>query len=155
MFFTGLQDRRTPNDRRPVYQTWRSVHQWRGVRVADLWWEQACKDRSDTATTECTQSIKMHYWCIDYINISTASLPGMWERTVTIGSGGKTFSATGWKVMHILSEFIGNVFFLTVYYYNDSFFFVRLAGSSAPDTSWNTWKPSIRTVFTTVPQLLR
>jgi len=28
----------------------------------------------------------------------TASLPGMWERTVTIGSAGKTFSATGWKV---------------------------------------------------------
>lgn len=28
----------------------------------------------------------------------TASLPGMWERTITIGSGGKTFSATGWKV---------------------------------------------------------
>nr|XP_020650605.1 kynurenine--oxoglutarate transaminase 1 isoform X1 [Pogona vitticeps]XP_020650606.1 kynurenine--oxoglutarate transaminase 1 isoform X1 [Pogona vitticeps]XP_020650607.1 kynurenine--oxoglutarate transaminase 1 isoform X1 [Pogona vitticeps] len=27
-----------------------------------------------------------------------ASLPGMWERTVTIGSAGKTFSATGWKV---------------------------------------------------------
>ncbi|MEE6505595.1 hypothetical protein FKM82_005572 [Ascaphus truei] len=27
-----------------------------------------------------------------------ASLPGMWDRTVTIGSAGKTFSATGWKV---------------------------------------------------------
>ncbi|XP_069465296.1 kynurenine--oxoglutarate transaminase 1 isoform X2 [Ambystoma mexicanum] len=27
-----------------------------------------------------------------------ASLPGMWERTVSIGSAGKTFSATGWKV---------------------------------------------------------
>ncbi|KAJ8938177.1 hypothetical protein NQ314_011585 [Rhamnusium bicolor] len=27
-----------------------------------------------------------------------ASLPGMWERTVTIGSAGKTFCATGWKV---------------------------------------------------------
>lgn len=27
-----------------------------------------------------------------------ASLPGMWERTVTIGSAGKSFSATGWKV---------------------------------------------------------
>lgn len=29
-----------------------------------------------------------------------ASLPGMWERTVTVGSAGKTFSATGWKVKH-------------------------------------------------------
>ncbi|KAM4663342.1 uncharacterized protein O3C94_011564 [Discoglossus pictus] len=31
-------------------------------------------------------------------HIRIASLPGMWERTITIGSGGKTFSATGWKV---------------------------------------------------------
>ena len=28
----------------------------------------------------------------------SASLPGMWERTITIGSAGKTFSATGWKL---------------------------------------------------------
>uniref|UniRef100_H3D8B7 Kynurenine--oxoglutarate transaminase 3 n=1 Tax=Tetraodon nigroviridis TaxID=99883 RepID=H3D8B7_TETNG len=26
------------------------------------------------------------------------SLPGMWERTITIGSAGKTFSVTGWKL---------------------------------------------------------
>lgn len=31
-------------------------------------------------------------------HIKIASLPGMWERSVTIGSAGKTFSATGWKV---------------------------------------------------------
>ncbi|XP_042334895.1 kynurenine--oxoglutarate transaminase 1 isoform X2 [Sceloporus undulatus] len=31
-------------------------------------------------------------------HIRIASLPGMWERTLTIGSAGKTFSATGWKV---------------------------------------------------------
>ncbi|KAM7093647.1 kynurenine--oxoglutarate transaminase 1 isoform 1-T1 [Molossus nigricans] len=31
-----------------------------------------------------------------------ASLPGMWERTLTIGSAGKTFSATGWKVGWVL-----------------------------------------------------
>jgi N-succinyldiaminopimelate aminotransferase len=31
-------------------------------------------------------------------HIPIATLPGMWERTVTIGSGGKTFSVTGWKV---------------------------------------------------------
>ena len=28
----------------------------------------------------------------------SASLPGMWDRTVTIGSAGKTFSVTGWKL---------------------------------------------------------
>ncbi|TFD04220.1 MULTISPECIES: aminotransferase class I/II-fold pyridoxal phosphate-dependent enzyme [unclassified Cryobacterium] len=31
-------------------------------------------------------------------HIPIATLPGAWERTVTISSGGKTFSLTGWKV---------------------------------------------------------
>ncbi|XP_023015012.2 kynurenine aminotransferase [Leptinotarsa decemlineata] len=30
-------------------------------------------------------------------HIRMASLPGMWDRTITIGSAGKTFSITGWK----------------------------------------------------------
>jgi aspartate/methionine/tyrosine aminotransferase len=32
------------------------------------------------------------------MHISIASLPGMWERTLTINSTGKTFSMTGWKI---------------------------------------------------------
>jgi len=39
-----------------------------------------------------------HLWFDDHRHIPIATLPGMWERTVTIGSGGKTFSFTGWKV---------------------------------------------------------
>ncbi|KAF2346250.1 Aminotransferase class I/classII, partial [Trinorchestia longiramus] len=31
-------------------------------------------------------------------HIRMANLPGIWERTVTIGSAGKTFSVTGWKI---------------------------------------------------------
>lgn len=31
-------------------------------------------------------------------HIPIASLPGMWERTISISSGGKTFRSTGWKV---------------------------------------------------------
>jgi N-succinyldiaminopimelate aminotransferase len=27
-----------------------------------------------------------------------ATLPGMWERTLTVTSAGKTFSVTGWKI---------------------------------------------------------
>ncbi|CAH1767386.1 3265_t:CDS:2 [Entrophospora sp. SA101] len=27
-----------------------------------------------------------------------ANLPGMWDRTITVGSGGKTFGVTGWRV---------------------------------------------------------
>jgi N-succinyldiaminopimelate aminotransferase len=34
----------------------------------------------------------------DGIHRPLASFPGMAERTVTIGSGGKTFSCTGWKI---------------------------------------------------------
>jgi len=30
--------------------------------------------------------------------VRVASLPRMWERTITIGSAGKTFSVTGWKL---------------------------------------------------------
>lgn len=31
-------------------------------------------------------------------HVPMATLPGMWERTVTISSAGKTFSFTGWKI---------------------------------------------------------
>ncbi len=31
-------------------------------------------------------------------HVSLATLPGMWERTLTINSVGKTFSVTGWKI---------------------------------------------------------
>lgn len=31
-------------------------------------------------------------------HISIATLPGMWERTVTVGSAGKMFGVTGWRV---------------------------------------------------------
>jgi aspartate/methionine/tyrosine aminotransferase len=36
-------------------------------------------------------------------HIALATLPGMWERTVTINSTGKTFSLTGWKIGYIIA----------------------------------------------------
>jgi N-succinyldiaminopimelate aminotransferase len=39
-----------------------------------------------------------HLWFDDHVHVPIATLPGMFERTVTVGSGGKTFSFTGWKV---------------------------------------------------------
>ncbi|MDP1876618.1 MAG: pyridoxal phosphate-dependent aminotransferase [Actinomycetota bacterium] len=39
-----------------------------------------------------------HLWFDDHRHVPIASLPGMHERTVTIGSGGKSFSFTGWKI---------------------------------------------------------
>uniref|UniRef100_A0A2I3LJQ2 Kynurenine--oxoglutarate transaminase 1 n=1 Tax=Papio anubis TaxID=9555 RepID=A0A2I3LJQ2_PAPAN len=47
---------------------------------------------------------EVYQWMVydGHPHISIASLPGMWERTLTIGSAGKTFSATGWKVGWVL-----------------------------------------------------
>ncbi|MBX5446706.1 methionine aminotransferase [Sphaerobacter sp.] len=37
------------------------------------------------------------------VHVPPATLPGMWERTVTINSTGKTFSMTGWKVGYAIA----------------------------------------------------
>ena len=39
-----------------------------------------------------------HLWFDDHRHIPISTLPGMFERTITVGSGGKSFSFTGWKV---------------------------------------------------------
>jgi N-succinyldiaminopimelate aminotransferase len=39
-----------------------------------------------------------HLWFDEHVHIPISTLPGMFERTITVGSGGKTFSFTGWKV---------------------------------------------------------
>ena len=39
-----------------------------------------------------------HLWFDEHEHIPISTLPGMFERTITIGSGGKSFSFTGWKV---------------------------------------------------------
>jgi N-succinyldiaminopimelate aminotransferase len=38
-----------------------------------------------------------HLW-FETPHVPIATLPGMWERTITVGSGGKSFSFTGWKI---------------------------------------------------------
>ncbi|XP_039618489.1 LOW QUALITY PROTEIN: kynurenine--oxoglutarate transaminase 1-like [Polypterus senegalus] len=45
-------------------------------------------------------SDEVYEWIVfdDTRSVKIASFPGMWAQTVTIGSAGKTFSATGWKV---------------------------------------------------------
>ncbi|MGA7670116.1 MAG: methionine aminotransferase [Nitrolancea sp.] len=37
------------------------------------------------------------------VHVPIALLPGMWERTVTINSTGKTFSMTGWKIGYAIA----------------------------------------------------
>ncbi|AKJ11856.1 aminotransferase [Streptomyces incarnatus] len=45
-----------------------------------------------------TDEVYEHLVFDDAVHLPLASFPGMRERTVTIGSAGKTFSFTGWKV---------------------------------------------------------
>ena len=55
----------------------------------------------------------------DHVHHRIASLPGMWDRTITIGSAGKTFGATGKFFLKIL-KFKTEVFIIVNihYYYN-------------------------------------
>ncbi|RWS07400.1 Kynurenine--oxoglutarate transaminase 3-like protein [Dinothrombium tinctorium] len=43
---------------------------------------------------------EVYEWIVfeDNKHIRMNTLPGMWERTITVGSAGKTFSVTGWKL---------------------------------------------------------
>ncbi|GAU97468.1 hypothetical protein RvY_08754-2 [Ramazzottius varieornatus] len=45
-------------------------------------------------------SDEVYEWLIfePYQHVRIADLPGMWERTITVRSAGKTFSVTGWKL---------------------------------------------------------
>lgn len=45
-----------------------------------------------------TDEVYEHLTFEDHEHVPIATLPGMFERTVTISSSGKTFSLTGWKV---------------------------------------------------------
>jgi len=47
-----------------------------------------------TAQDNSAQNLPMEV--VGHVNF--ASLPGMWDRTITIASAGKTFSVTGWQV---------------------------------------------------------
>ncbi|XP_072918732.1 kynurenine--oxoglutarate transaminase 3-like isoform X1 [Hemitrygon akajei] len=45
-------------------------------------------------------SDEVYEWLVysGHQHVKIATLPGMWERTITIGSAGKAFSVTGWKL---------------------------------------------------------
>ncbi len=60
-----------------------------------------------------TDEIYEHFVFDDLEHISLASLPGMWERTITMSGLSKTFSITGWRIGYaicaeIWAEAIGN-----------------------------------------------
>lgn len=55
---------------------------------------ELCQAHDVTAVTD---EVYEHL-VLDGEHVPLASLPGMWERTLTISSGGKSFSCTGWKI---------------------------------------------------------
>lgn len=59
------------------------------TKIADL-----CKKHNVLCVSD-----EVYEWLIYDGNehVRMCTLPGMWERTITIGSAGKTFSVTGWK----------------------------------------------------------
>ncbi|PUA79898.1 pyridoxal phosphate-dependent aminotransferase [Nocardioides currus] len=45
-----------------------------------------------------TDEVYEHLVFDDHVHVPLATLPGMWERTLTLSSAGKSYSFTGWKV---------------------------------------------------------
>lgn len=60
------------------------------MKIADL-----CKKYNVLCVSD-----EVYEWVIydDFKHVRICSLPGMWERTITISSGGKIFSVAGWKI---------------------------------------------------------
>jgi N-succinyldiaminopimelate aminotransferase len=85
----------------------------------------------------------------DGVHIPIATLPGMRERTITVGSGGKTFSVTGWKVGWITStpELVSAVRcskqFLT-YVSSGPFQYAIAVGLGLPDSYFNAFTENLR-----------
>jgi kynurenine--oxoglutarate transaminase/cysteine-S-conjugate beta-lyase/glutamine--phenylpyruvate transaminase len=48
--------------------------------------------------TVISDEVYQHIVLDDEPHVSMATIPGMWDRTLTLSSSGKTFSCTGWKV---------------------------------------------------------
>ncbi|RME12595.1 MAG: aminotransferase class I/II-fold pyridoxal phosphate-dependent enzyme, partial [Ardenticatenia bacterium] len=56
---------------------------------------ELCQEHDVVAVTD---EVYEHIVFEGHRHVRLATLPGMWERTITISSAGKTFSLTGWKI---------------------------------------------------------
>ncbi|MDQ2786285.1 MAG: methionine aminotransferase [Chloroflexota bacterium] len=54
----------------------------------------------------------------DAMHVPLATLPGMWERTLTLNSTGKTFSMTGWKIGYAIGPARLNAALRTVHQFS-------------------------------------
>ncbi|MGL4174480.1 MAG: pyridoxal phosphate-dependent aminotransferase [Dermatophilaceae bacterium] len=60
--------------------------------------ELVCRLAREVGAWVVTDEVYEHLTFDGAEHVPVATLPGMWERTLSISSAGKTFSTTGWKV---------------------------------------------------------
>lgn len=91
----ALRDAVTPRTRLILLNT---PHNPTGV----VWTRQELQALADIAIERdlvvLSDEAYEHLWFDGHRHVPMAALPGMAERTITVGSGGKSFSFTGWKV---------------------------------------------------------
>ncbi|MGW2205899.1 pyridoxal phosphate-dependent aminotransferase [Streptomyces sp. NPDC001774] len=97
-----------------------------------------------------TDEVYEHLVFDDAEHLPIASLPGMRERTVTIGSAGKTFSFTGWKVGWItaspeLTSAVRSAKQFLTYVASGPFQYAVAEALRLPDTYFDTLRADLRT----------
>jgi aspartate/methionine/tyrosine aminotransferase len=65
--------------------------------------EMVARFCQEVGTYAITDEIYEHILYDKVNHLSMASLPGMWERTITISGISKTYSATGWRVGYVIA----------------------------------------------------
>ena len=61
-------------------------------------WSSAAREAPPTAVAKKADDVGVVEPLPALRHVHFATLPGMWDRTITISSAGKTFSVTGWQV---------------------------------------------------------
>jgi N-succinyldiaminopimelate aminotransferase len=75
-----------------------SPHNPTGTVLTDAELRMVADVATDHDVVVVTDEVYEHLVYDEHRHVPIATLPGMWERTVSISSSGKTFSLTGWKV---------------------------------------------------------
>ncbi|MCA1668030.1 MAG: aminotransferase class I/II-fold pyridoxal phosphate-dependent enzyme, partial [Thermomicrobia bacterium] len=65
-----------------------------------------------------TDEVYDHILFDDAVHLPLSTLPGMWERTLTLNSTGKTFSMTGWKIGYAIGPAHLNAALRTVHQFS-------------------------------------
>jgi N-succinyldiaminopimelate aminotransferase len=94
-----------------------------------------CRDHDVLAITD---EVYEHVVFDGGTHVRLATLPGMWERTLTLGGAGKTFSCTGWRIGWAigpapLQDALGRLRQFTVFASATPFQFAVAAGLGASD----------------------